>query len=288
MHLRTKHLVILCALAACFAAASFGQACAAQGEGQNNALEKSWGKFYGKIFPFSQNDNLRKIWEGYAGKTAQPQPRIEKYPGRLVGSDPTLAAFWNDSGWKYRASSYELYFASSASLARSVYGLAIQSGDVDATMPLERFEKGVRGFHYSAQQVCGWINAVFAERMPVYTDEEHRLIFWLLKDGVVHVVDGRAIPGTSIRHVLGAAPGTKRGFEPTLIHERLHVLWDEDPSFATEFKAKWDGLSTEEKQAARQGLAAYSQSNEAQLIEEWAVKQAESMPPEQRRTLVGL
>jgi hypothetical protein len=230
--------------------------------------------------------SLRRMWERYVGKTTLPGRSAR--PGRCIGDDPALAAFMEVSNWPYRASSYELYFASPSVLARSVYGLAIRSGDVDRTMPLERFEKGVLGFHYSTAQVCAWINAILAEQMPVNTVEERQLIVWLLKNSVVDISNGAATPGLTIRHILGAAPGKKRGFEDTLRHERLHVLWDEDPAFAAGYQAQWSALSESEKQAARERLSAYSQSNEAQLIEEWAIKHAESMPEKQRKALVGL
>jgi hypothetical protein len=49
-----------------------------------------------------------------------------------------------------------------------------------------------------------------------------------------------------------------------------------------------DCSSDSEKQAARKRLAVYAQSNEARLIEELTIKQAGSMPEEQRKKLVGL
>lgn len=181
-----------------------------------------------------------------------------------------------------------MYFANSPALARSVYGLAIHSGDVAASMPLERFEKGVRGFHYGIGQVCAWLNALLTGSMQFHTDEERRVVFWLLQDGAVDIVDARAVPSGRIRHVLGAAPGKKRNFEDTLCHERLHVLWDEDSAFANEYRTRWNSLGFTEKQSVRERLAAYAQGNEAQLIEEWAVYQAENMPKEERKVLVGL
>jgi hypothetical protein len=209
-------------------------------------------------------------------------------PGKCVGEDAALAAFMRESSWKYRAATYELYFASSTVLARSVYGLAVQSGDVDRGMPLKRFERGVRGFHYSVAQVCAWFDAAFADDSLAQTDEERRLMRWLLDDRVVKIVDGRAVPGGVVKHILGAAPGKKRGFKTTLRHERLHILWDEDEAFSGEYRQKWDAMSDGEKQTIRKNLSAYSQSNEAQLMEEWAIYQAENLPEERVKKLVGL
>lgn len=282
MNKRKKSIVAFCCLLGFWVFTLNGGLCHAQ----TDSLPPIWNNYAKKAAPSGKTERLHNAWELYVKRL--PLPGLAPYPGRTVGDDGALSAFMKRSAWRYRAASYEMYFASSPVLARSIYGLAIQSGDVDRTMPLERFEKGVRGFHYSATQVCAWINAVLAEQTPIYTAEERRLILWLLKDGVVNILEGVAVPGASLHHVLGAAPGKKRTFEAALRHERLHVLWDEDPGFAAASRAQWAALSEPEKQAARKRLAAYAQSNEAQLIEEWAAAQAESMPENQRKNLVGL
>jgi hypothetical protein len=236
---------------------------------------------------YAENPDLPRLWERYAEKISLFAAQREG-PGKFVGKDAALAASMRESSWKYRAVTYELYFASPAVLARSVYGLAIQSGDVDKAMPLDRFEKGVRGFHYSVAQVCVWFDAVFADDRAIHTDEERRLMRWLLDDGVVRVVDGKVVPGGTVNHILGAAPGRKRSFESTLRHERLHVLWDEDTVFSGEYRQKWDAMSASEKQEVWKKLSAYSQDNEAQLMEEWAIYQAENLPEGKVKNLVGL
>lgn len=280
---RTFFALILCATAFIFfCLTADSRICLARDDG----LAKAWEQFSREISPSRGKDSLHGIWEWYVQKKGLPARQTP--PGRCIGADPALAGFMRQSGWQYRATSYELYFSSPDVLARSVYGLALHSGDVDRSMPLERFVQGVRGFHYNQEQICAWLNAVLAEQTPVHTDEERRLIFWLMQDGVVTIQNGTAAPGGVIHHVLGAAPGKKRSFDATLVHERLHVLWDEDPSFARQSRTRWAGLTETERQAARRQLAAYAQSNEAQLIEEWAVKQAELLPGEQRKKLVGL
>lgn len=236
---------------------------------------------------YANNPDLPQLWERYAKKVSFFAAQ-RNGPGKLVGKDDRFAVFMRESAWKYRAVTYELYFSSSTTLARSVYGLAMQSGDVDETMPLDRFERGVRGFHYSVAQVCTWINAIFANDRAVHMDEEHQLIRWLIDDGVIRIVDGKAVPGGIINHILGAAPGRKRSFETTLRHERLHVLWEEDAVFSGEYRKKWNAMSANEKLEVRKSLSAYSQSNEAQLMEEWAISQAENLSKEKVKNLVGL
>jgi hypothetical protein len=260
---------------------------------ENSDVSRLWERYF-RLYeqqedeiPQSPSSEVQRAWEHYVGKVLSPAVR-EDGPGRCVGEDARLAVFMRKSAWKYRVGTYELYFASSPVLARSVYGLAMKSGDVDEAMPLDRFEKGVRGFHYSVAQVCAWIDTVLADDRAVHTDEERRLMRWLLNDGVIRIVDGKAVPGGTVKHVLGAAPGKKRGFEINLRHERLHVFWDEDAAFSGQYRRKWEAMSAGEKQAIRKSLSAYSQSNEAQLMEEWAIFQAENLPEEERKKLVGL
>lgn len=257
------------------------QECSAQ-----TRVERAWEQFAKQTPLPPQRNVIQETWERYVRKI--PVPASAKYPGRTVGEEASLAGFMERSIWRHRATSYELYFASSRELARSVYGLAIQSGDVDSSMALERFEKGVRGFHYSAPQVCEWVNAVLGGLSPIQTDEERQILLWLLKDGVVDIVNGKAQPAGGINHVLGAAPGKNRKFETTLRHERFHVLWDEDPELADTAKKEWAALTEAEKKEIRKTLAAYAQNNEAQLMEEWAIFKAENMPDAQRKPLVGL
>jgi hypothetical protein len=250
-------------IAACAAFLLLGAVCSVQeSHARPDSLEKAWELFTPKPPSSGANsgitpktgDPLGRIWERYIGTVILPEKG--QYPGRCIGDDPALAAFAKVSRWQYRSTSYELYFASSQALARSIYGLAMHSGDVDRAMQLERFEKGVRGFHYSIAQLCAWFNAVLSEQMPVHTTEERQFILCLLQDGAVNIVNGSAVPGTNIHHVLGAAPGKKRAFEASLVHERLHVLWDEDPNFATTNRTQWNTLGEDEKQEARKRLAA--------------------------------
>ena len=245
-----------------------------------------WERYAEQAATASREEVIKKAWELYIAKAVGVKTEI--LPGRTIGEDPAIDGFLSKSGWQYRASSYELYFASSRILARSVYGLAIYSGDVDKTMPLERFEKGVRGFHYSMKQLCGWIDTVRCGVMPLHTDEERQLMQWLEEDRAIRVINGRTVADADIHHILGAAPGKKRSFDATLRHERLHVLWDEAPGFADSAREKWAAMTDGEKAEIRKTLAAYAQSNEPQLMEEWAIYQAENMPEAERRALIGL
>jgi hypothetical protein len=261
---------------------------------ENSSLPRLWEHYFrlydrrdSESHPQSPSSGIQRLWERYAERISFLAVQ-EDTPGRRVGEDATFSVFVRESAWKYRAVTYELYFASSTVLARSVYGLAIQSGDVDKVMPLDRFEKGVRGFHYSVAQVCAWIDVVFTDDRAVHTDEERQLIRWLLDDGVVRIIEGKAVPGKTVNHILGAAPGKKRGFETILRHERLHVLWDEDAAFSGEYRRKWNAMSTGEKQKVQKSLSAYSKNNEAQLMEEWAISQAENLPEKELKKMMEL
>jgi hypothetical protein len=266
--------------------------CAQECSAQDATLARVWEQYArqtippSKAIPLSKEDAIRKQWEYYIQKALVAETELR--PGRTIGNDTAIAGFMEKSGWRHRATSYELYFSSSRELARSIHGLALASGDIDKTMPLERFEKGVRGFHYTMDQLCRWIDAVLCGDLPTQTSEERRFILWLVEDRVVKVINGKAVPAGTIHHVLGASPGKKRSFAATLMHERLHVLWDEDPAFADNAKKKWAALTDAEKADIRKTLAAYAQSNEAQLMEEWTIYQAENMPETKRKQLIGL
>jgi hypothetical protein len=190
--------------------------------------------------------------------------------------------------WPWRQYGYELYFASSAELARSIYGLALETGDVAADMTLERFERGAQGFHYSLDQICRWAENLLSGRTSPRTGEERRLLDRLLLEGVLICRERKVVPGGAIHHVLGAAKGKKRSLADNLAHERLHVLWDEDKTFRNAGLSRWQALDGEEKQAVRASLPGYSPENEAQFVEEWTVREAEKLPPAQRKKLVGL
>ena len=50
----------------------------------------------------------------------------------------------------------------------------------------------------------------------------------------------------------------------------------------------WQGLSPKDKEAVFASLPGYKKENENKLIEEWAVRRAERMVPEERQKLVGI
>ena len=233
--------------------------------------------------------SLERVWGRYVPKTElTPQQNSTALPGRVVGDSPALRDFAAKSHWAGREVSYELYFASAPELARGIYGLALDSGDVAPDMPLDRFERGAQGFHYSIDQVCHWANLALRGQMAWHAPEERKLLDRLLLDGAVNLENGTVVPGQRIRHILGAAEGTKRGFAANLAHERLHILWDEDSSFKIDAFARWQDLSRAEKEEAYASLPGYSKEKEDQIIEEWAVRRTEKMPPEQREKLVGI
>lgn len=233
--------------------------------------------------------SLERVWGRYVSKTETARPQNSTaFPGRVVGDSPALRAFAAKSDWAGREVSYELYFASAPELARGIYGLALDSGDVAPDMALDRFERGAQGFHYSIAQVCQWANRALRGQMAWQTSEEREFLDRLLLDGAVNLENGIVVPGRRIRHILGAAEGTKRGFAANLAHERLHVLWDEDSSFKIDAFARWQDLSRAEKEEVYASLPGYSQEKEDLIIEEWAVRRAEKMPPEQREKLVGI
>lgn len=243
--------------------------------------------------PPARAASLDELWERFsAARRPESNPGIPAgelaFPGRHVGGSPELAAFVQRSGWQYRQVTYELYFDSGAELARSIYSLALLQLDVGPEVTLERFERGVQGFHYSLAQVVEWAEFTVKDRSKARTDAELRLLDWLLADGVVALQGGKVVDTGKVRHIVGAAPGKKRAFALNLRHERLHVYWDENAEFAARARVAWAGLDARGREEAFARLKGYARDNEAQIIEEWAVFAAEDLPDEERRALVGI
>ncbi len=196
---------------------------------------------------------------------------INKSPGRIIYKHLGEKESSFNYNWKYRKSTYELHFASSEKLAKSIYGLAVFTADVSKEVPLSKFKKGVQGFHYNVHQVCDWINS---KNLNLSYDESW-LLGLLIADGVIVLSDGKFIPSNKIKHILGAGPGRKRSFEQNLRHERLHVFWDEDKKFREVWKDRWNKMAKEQKENEIKNLKNYNQNNPNQIIEEWAIYNAE-------------
>lgn len=226
----------------------------------------------------AQSENTQTLWNKFMEKargtavSASPNG-ISGCPGRFFGARETARVAAFEENWKYRAATYELHYADSAALARTVYGLALHAGDIDTSVSRERFIAGVQGWHYSVPQICVWLNEVFNGTMT--QPEELVLVGFLIKDEVLVLKNGSFVPGSKIRHVLAAAPGKKRSFRNNLLHERIHVFWDENEEFRKEAKARWNSMTEEEQAHARQSLKQYA-DNPSQILEEWAVRQVES------------
>ena len=180
--------------------------------------------------------------------------------------------------WPFRATTYELFFPDSKSIARVVYGLALFARDLDPSVSLERFERGAGGFHYRVDQVAHWAEAVRTGEWKTYTREEREFLERLLRDRVIMEKDGRIVVGNRVTHVLGAAPQKKRTLHLNLTHERTHVLWDEDRTFQKRHIDEWRNLTEEDRKAVYTRLKGYDPSNEMQIIEEWSVRKNEKKP----------
>lgn len=239
--------------------------------------------------PETDQDWQKRLFEKYWNLQDRPQAPKEKAmpepagPPAEPGFPGIIAEGWTTppnelfhEKWPYRAVTYELYFPTTASLGRTVYGLAIFTKDLKPSVTLERFEKGAGGFHYSIGQLVDWANAVAEGRQQTYTREEDAFLARLVRDKVMIKVNGRYRDIGMVRHVLGVTPQKKRSVKLNADHERLHVLWDEDREFREKHIKLWQGLSREEKDVVIRGLKGYNPENEMQMIEEWSVRQNES------------
>lgn len=221
---------------------------------------------------------LDEAWEKYSPVPAEAVHSASvspvAFPGRVLGevTQDRLRSFHYN--WAYRTNTYELHYISSVSLASGVYGLALHAQDIDTSLPKEKFVHGVLGYHYTVEQVCTWANDVLASD-KAFPAEEVAFLSLLLSDNILAVRDGRFIVTGVAGHIAAAAPGRKRSFEQNLRHERLHILWDEDAAFTQGMHDKWNNLSSQEKSDIKTVLHQYAKNNELQLIEEWAIKEAE-------------
>lgn len=218
---------------------------------------------------------LEDLWHKYSLQVEKDSQKQQKTPpGKIVGVEIGKGASSFYHMWKFRSHTYEIHYDDPVDLARSIYTLALHAKDISSDLPKEKFYNGVLGFHYTVDQVCDWINNSLKNNKSIF-DEENILIGMLLCDKVLNIDHGKFVPTGKIKHVLGAAPGKKRTFEYNIRHERLHVVWDESLEFKNNAINTWSNMTDKEKDRVRKELKNYDQTNEQQLVEEWAVKQAE-------------
>lgn len=221
---------------------------------------------------------LDEAWEKYSPPAAQTgpvlPPKPQHFPGRVLGTVTPERMRPFQQQWEYRKKAYEMHHDAPLALASGVYGLALYVKDIDASLPREKFIHGVLGYHYRVAQVCAWANDAQATGKTL-TVEEMAMLGLLLADNVITTREARFAPTGVVDHIVAAAPGRKRSFEQNLRHERLHILWDEDAAFKQRMHAAWSALSAQQKNDIRETLHQYAKDNEEQLIEEWAIKEAE-------------
>lgn len=222
---------------------------------------------------FCQSQSLEEIWNKYLPDDMKAE-MLPDTPGIIYGELPETATVSFSEQWKYRPGTFEMYFQNPESLARGIRSLALYAHDISPDLPAEKFYKGVTGFHYSVQQIADWLNSTFANNVALIK-EESELVGELLRNSVLTIGNAGFAPGGKIKHILGAAPGKSRTLEQTLLHERLHVFWDEDEQMRARAHHAWQQLTESQKAEIRKRLRNYDQNNEAQLVEEWAILDAE-------------
>ena len=215
-------------------------------------------------------DSLSELWERYSSLSeTNLQAKIqEDCPGQIVNYSNSFTY-----NWKYRSSTYELHYTEQQILSKSIYSLALYAKDISKDLPQEKFYNNVAGFHYTSVQISDWVNAVLNGLCQVNYDE-NRFINTLIKDNVIIFQNGRFIPSSKISHVLGAAPGKKLSLNSNLMHERLHVFWDNDKSFKQHYLSCWNKLSAKDQDDIKKEFKNYNQNNIDQIIEEWAITEA--------------
>ena len=238
----------------------------------------------GDVIPEQRENHsgIKTYFERYFNRNETTQPYSQKScPGWIVGNWRNRPEKLFCKRWAYRKFTYEIFFSSRSELARMIYGLALFTRDINETVSLERFEKGVQGFHYSTEQVLEWSNSVLKKDKPIYTKEEEGFLSKLVEDNVLSKSEGKHIATGNITHILGAASGKKRSLSLNLNHERIHIMWDEDVEFKELQLRKWENLSDSQKSDIYKKYKNRGLTDEIQIIEEWAVKQNETHPIEE-------
>ena len=215
-----------------------------------------------------------ELWQNYLEK-AEPSPDVTfdaiRFPGKFMrDASADRSSFLHP--WKFRSRTYELHTDDKRLLGSIVYDLALHSGDIEASVSRERVERGVSGFHYHIDQICAWLDEVFAGKRELPVRDSLVFMGDLFRAGIVTLHEGHFKPGGTINHVLAAAPG-KKSLEDNLRHERLHVFWDEDPQFRQQASSIWEKLSESERRLVADELKQYAATPEV-ILEEWAVREA--------------
>lgn len=221
----------------------------------------------------AQAEVLEELWNKYAPDNFREEAELPA-PGIIYGQAPGTGESSFSYQWKYRPRTYEMHFQNPETLAKGIRSLALYARDISPDLPPEKFYKGVTGFHYSAEQIAGWLNHVIRNNEEL-KPEENAFAGEMLKSGVVRLGDHGFMADGEISHALGSAPGKKRSFAKNLLHERLHVFWDEDRQMRDDARSAWGRMSASGKDEIRNRLKNYNQNNEDQLIEEWAILEAE-------------
>jgi hypothetical protein len=221
---------------------------------QENSLEDLWNKYNIIV---GTDDRNRHVDEASSVKY------------RIIGSTNDEINDLITSDWRFKNLTYQLYYDNQAVMATDLYILAIFIKDISETVTLERFQKGVQGFHYSTQQICDWLNDSSTDL------SSNNLHNYFIEDGVIKQLDNKFISTGKFEHVLGVAYNPKRKMSSIVMHESFHILWDEDKSVRNYYVNLWNSYNIDEKNTIISGLKGYSLENEEQLVEEWAVREME-------------
>lgn len=196
-------------------------------------------------------------------------------PGVILGKEQGKGESAFDNFWPYRKITFEMHIQDQRMLSGMLYSLAVHAKDISPNTPRDKFYKGVSGFHYSVEQICDWLND---PNKVALNAEERGFVQQLLKHKVIVQEDTQYVPGSQLKHVLGASASKKRSFERNLRHERLHIYYDEDAAFRKACVDQFMALDQEQQKEILKGYSNYNQENLPQLIEEWSVGSHDQQP----------
>lgn len=159
------------------------------------------------------------------------------------------------------------------------YGLALYVRELDKSISIQSFEKGAMSFHYQTDQVVDWVNAIQAGKIGFKSPGEIVFLNGLVQDKVLKMDNYKWSSTGKVAHIIGATAGKWRGLALNLTHERVHILWDEDPNFRKGITKKWNALTLGQQKKIIASFKGYDQTNIPQMIEKWGVKNFEKNPP---------
>lgn len=207
---------------------------------------------------------------------------IEKYEDMHAEQDGSCAGIWIFIGNVYYSTeslcreyipppkTMCVFFQDQELLGSYIYELAIDANDINKSVDLSNFKRGVNGCHYSAIQVASWANSNIINGAIT-----HPLIMFLIDSGFLQRESHWIWPTKNFKHLVLVTDTRRRGVQENIIHEFFHVRYDLDFNFRKQIMTAWQILENDEKNKFLHERKSYNVSLMDQMIEEWGIRAVE-------------